>query len=132
MFRRQRLHIGHDIAQILGTPIAPCRHRGPCDAVPESRAYAPVGVQMGLKVCRTRQQRDSGGAVAGIGFFALSFVVLGVIPGMHVQREIARAAPSTMQPLTVQQEWGRRIYGSMGCGYCHTLTRNRCDLPIRT
>jgi len=26
----------------------------------------------------------------------------------------------TMQPLTTQQEWGRRIYGSMGCGYCHT------------
>jgi cytochrome c oxidase cbb3-type subunit 2/cytochrome c oxidase cbb3-type subunit I/II len=68
--------------------------------------------------------------VAGVGFFALSFVVLGVIPGVHVKREIARTAPLTMQQLTTQQEWGRRIYGGMGCGYCHTQQVRFADQDV--
>jgi mono/diheme cytochrome c family protein len=68
--------------------------------------------------------------VAGVGFFALSFIVLGVIPGVQVQREIARTAPLTMQPLTTEQEWGRRIYGSMGCGYCHTQQVRFADQDV--
>ena len=68
--------------------------------------------------------------VAGVGFFALSFVVLGVIPSVHVEREIARTAPFAMQQLTTQQEWGRRIYGSMGCGYCHTQQVRFADQDV--
>jgi cytochrome c oxidase cbb3-type subunit I/II len=68
--------------------------------------------------------------VAGVGFFALSFVVLGVIPGVHVKREIARTAPLAMQQLATQQEWGRQIYGSMGCAYCHTQQVRFADQDV--
>jgi cytochrome c oxidase cbb3-type subunit 2/cytochrome c oxidase cbb3-type subunit I/II len=30
----------------------------------------------------------------------------------------------------VQQEWGRRIYGSMGCGYCHTQQVRFADQDV--
>jgi cytochrome c oxidase cbb3-type subunit 2/cytochrome c oxidase cbb3-type subunit I/II len=35
-----------------------------------------------------------------------------------------------MQPLTVQQEWGRRIYGNMGCAYCHTQLVRFADQDV--
>lgn len=58
--------------------------------------------------------------VAGFGFFALSFIVLGIIPAYQLQAEINRTAPQAMQPLTASEEHGRQIYGREGCAYCHT------------
>ncbi|GAC1435923.1 MAG: hypothetical protein NVS1B11_24600 [Terriglobales bacterium] len=58
--------------------------------------------------------------VAGVGFFALSFVVLGIIPARQLQAEIDRTAPKAMQPLTPSEQHGRIIYGREGCAYCHT------------
>ncbi len=58
--------------------------------------------------------------VAGVGFFALSFLVLGIIPGKAMEQEIARTAPITMQTLTASEQHGREIYGREGCAYCHT------------
>src|ERR1700733_7593728 len=58
--------------------------------------------------------------VAGVGFFALSFLVLAIIPGKQLEREIKQAAPVTMATLTASEQRGRVIYGREGCAYCHT------------
>ena len=58
--------------------------------------------------------------VAGVGFFVLSFVVLGVIPGRTLAAEIQKTTPSSMPVLTASQARGRIIYGREGCAYCHT------------
>jgi len=57
---------------------------------------------------------------AGVGFFALSFLVLAIIPGRELEDEIKRVAPVTMATLTASEQRGRVIYGREGCAYCHT------------
>ena len=57
---------------------------------------------------------------AGVGFFALSFLVLAIIPGKELEHEIKRVAPVTMTTLTASEQRGRVIYGREGCAYCHT------------
>jgi cbb3-type cytochrome c oxidase subunit II len=57
---------------------------------------------------------------AGMGFLLLSFVVLGVMPGFALAREIRKTAPSSMPELTASEVRGRVIYGREGCAYCHT------------
>src|SRR3984893_7454902 len=57
---------------------------------------------------------------AGVGFFALSFLVLAIIPGNQLAGEIKQAAPVTMASLTASEQRGRIIYGREGCAYCHT------------
>ena len=58
--------------------------------------------------------------VAGVGFFAFSFLVLAIIPGKQLEDDIRRVAPVTMQKLTASEQRGRVIYGREGCAYCHT------------
>jgi cytochrome c oxidase cbb3-type subunit I/II len=58
--------------------------------------------------------------VAGVGFFALSFLVLAILPGKELADEIKRVAPVTMPTLTASEQRGRVIYGREGCAYCHT------------
>ena len=57
---------------------------------------------------------------AGVGFFALSFLVLAIIPGQELEDEIKQVAPVTMATLTASEQRGRVIYGREGCAYCHT------------
>jgi len=57
---------------------------------------------------------------AGVGFFALSFLVLAIIPGKELEDEISQVAPVTMATLTTSEKRGRVIYGREGCAYCHT------------
>src|ERR1700730_4435539 len=57
---------------------------------------------------------------AGVGFFALSFLVLAILPGKELADEIKRVAPVTMAALTTSEQRGRVIYGREGCAYCHT------------
>ena len=57
---------------------------------------------------------------AGVGFFALSFLVLAILPGRELADQIKRAAPVTMPTLTASEQSGRVIYGREGCAYCHT------------
>ncbi len=59
-------------------------------------------------------------SVAGVGFFIFSFAVLGVIPGMALDKEVARTKPAAMLPPTAQEEQGRLVYAREGCAYCHT------------
>jgi cytochrome c oxidase cbb3-type subunit I/II len=56
----------------------------------------------------------------GVGFFALSFLVLAILPGKELADEIKRVAPVTMPMLTASEQRGRVIYGREGCAYCHT------------
>src|SRR5207245_3831708 len=57
---------------------------------------------------------------AGVGFFALSFLVLAILPGKELEDEIKQVAPVTMATLTASEQRGRVIYGREGCAYCHT------------
>jgi cytochrome c oxidase cbb3-type subunit I/II len=57
---------------------------------------------------------------AGVGFFALSFLVLAILPGKELEDEIERVAPVTMPTLTASERRGRVVYGREGCAYCHT------------
>ena len=57
---------------------------------------------------------------AGVGFFALSFLALAIIPGKELEDEIKQVAPATMPTLTASEQRGRVIYGREGCAYCHT------------
>jgi cytochrome c oxidase cbb3-type subunit I/II len=58
--------------------------------------------------------------VAGVGFFAFSFLALAILPGKDLEDEIKRVAPVTMANLTASEQRGRVIYGREGCAYCHT------------
>ena len=57
---------------------------------------------------------------AGVGFFALSFLVLAVLPGKEMEDKIKQVAPVTMPALAASEQRGRVIYGREGCAYCHT------------
>jgi cytochrome c oxidase cbb3-type subunit I/II len=57
---------------------------------------------------------------AGVGFFALSFLVLAILPGKELEKSIEQVAPVTMPALTASEQRGRVVYGREGCAYCHT------------
>lgn len=58
--------------------------------------------------------------VAGVGFFLLSFIALGVLPGLRLADTIASPAKANMPDYTAAELRGRRIYASLGCALCHT------------
>ncbi|MDH4074074.1 MAG: cbb3-type cytochrome c oxidase subunit II, partial [Gammaproteobacteria bacterium] len=58
--------------------------------------------------------------VAGIGFFALSVSLLGVLPARVLADQTAAMAPQSTLPLTVSELRGRQVYAREGCAYCHT------------
>ena len=58
--------------------------------------------------------------VAGVAFFALSIVVLGVWPGRALDRQMRDMAPTAPLLLTASEQRGRLVYGREGCAYCHT------------
>jgi cbb3-type cytochrome oxidase cytochrome c subunit len=59
-------------------------------------------------------------SVAGLGFFVLSVLVLGVWPGRTLEQETRRMSPQHPLDLTVSEQRGRRICAREGCAYCHT------------
>src|SRR5260370_4835770 len=52
--------------------------------------------------------------VAGVGFFVLSFVALGIIPAYQLQAEINRTPPPPLQPLTPANKHRRTTYRPTG------------------
>ncbi|MBY4638682.1 cbb3-type cytochrome c oxidase subunit II [Gluconacetobacter entanii] len=58
--------------------------------------------------------------VAGIGFFVLSVVALGILPGLRLEKSIHDHAPLTLAPFTPAETRGRITYGTQGCAYCHS------------
>ena len=58
--------------------------------------------------------------IAGVGFFLLSFLALGVLPGERLSASIASHSQADMPDYTPAELRGRRIYTSLGCALCHT------------
>ncbi len=59
-------------------------------------------------------------AVGGLGFFALSMLLLGVWPGEALEEQIHQTSPAHPLPLSASEQRGRAIYAREGCAYCHT------------
>ena len=58
--------------------------------------------------------------VAGLGFFVMSVLLLGVWPGRVLEQQIRGTSPDHPLALTASEERGRAIYAREGCAYCHT------------
>jgi cbb3-type cytochrome c oxidase subunit II len=58
--------------------------------------------------------------VAGVGFFLLSFIALGVLPGLRLADTIKSPAQADMPDYTAAEVRGRHLYTSLGCALCHT------------
>src|SRR5438309_144269 len=59
-------------------------------------------------------------SIGGVGFFALSVLVLGVWPGRVLEEQTRRMSPDHPLGLSASEERGRLIYSREGCAYCHT------------
>ena len=59
-------------------------------------------------------------SVAGVGFFAFSFVLLAVLPGWQLSRQIAETAPVDMPVYTAAEKHGAAIFAREGCTNCHS------------
>jgi len=58
---------------------------------------------------------------AGLLFFVVSFLALGVYPAIRLHARIVKTTPPGAQlALTPQERHGQEIYGRDGCAYCHT------------
>jgi cbb3-type cytochrome oxidase cytochrome c subunit len=70
-------------------------------------------------------------SVAGVGFFAMSVLLLAVWPGRVLERQIRSTAPDHPLALTASEERGRVIYGQNGCAYCHTQQIRYLDRDVK-
>ena len=59
-------------------------------------------------------------SIAGVGFFALSVLLLAIWPGRVLEQQTRRMSPSHPLALTPSELRGRVIYSREGCAYCHT------------
>jgi cytochrome c oxidase cbb3-type subunit I/II len=58
---------------------------------------------------------------AGLVFFVVSFLALGVYPDIELHAKIARSTPAHLNlALTEQEKHGQHVYAIDGCAYCHT------------
>lgn len=58
--------------------------------------------------------------VAGVGFFVMSVVWLGMWPAKVLEQQAREFGPASTMALTTSEVRGREIYAREGCGYCHT------------
>lgn len=59
---------------------------------------------------------------AGVLFFVLSFLALGVYPAIRLHASIQKTTPHGAQlALTAAERHGGRLYAIDGCAYCHSL-----------
>ena len=68
--------------------------------------------------------------VGGVGFFAVSVLLLGVWPGRVLEDETRRLSPAHPLQLTASERRGRQIYSREGCAYCHTQQIRSLDSDI--
>lgn len=59
-------------------------------------------------------------SVAGVGFFALSVLLLGYWPKRVLDAQTRAMGPDATLPLSASEQRGRAIYAREGCAYCHT------------
>jgi cytochrome c oxidase cbb3-type subunit 2 len=70
-------------------------------------------------------------SVAGVAFFTMSVVLLGVWPRRVLSDETAAMAPPSFQGLTAAETRGRAIYAREGCAYCHTQQVRYLEADMR-
>ena len=70
-------------------------------------------------------------AVAGIGFFLLSFYALAVLPNQELEREIAQTRPSQLPEPSAAEQRGRLIYAREGCVNCHSQLIRKTEDDVR-
>jgi cbb3-type cytochrome oxidase cytochrome c subunit len=59
-------------------------------------------------------------SVAGVAFFVMSVLLLGIWPERVLARQTRVMAPDDAPGLTAAETRGREIYAREGCAYCHT------------
>jgi len=59
-------------------------------------------------------------AVGGLGFFAMSMLLLGVLPGRALEEQIRQTSPAHPLVLSASEQRGRNVYSAAGCAYCHS------------
>jgi mono/diheme cytochrome c family protein len=59
-------------------------------------------------------------SVAGVAFFVMSVVLLGVWPGRVLEEQTRAMSPEHPMGLSPSERRGRAIYSREGCAYCHT------------
>ena len=69
--------------------------------------------------------------LAGVGFFAVSVILLGVLPGKVLDQQIALMSPENVLKPTISEIRGRAIYAREGCAYCHTQQIRYTEADIR-
>jgi cbb3-type cytochrome oxidase cytochrome c subunit len=69
--------------------------------------------------------------LGGVGFFAMSILLLGVWPGRALEEQIRRTQPERPPALTASEQRGRAIYGREGCAYCHTQQIRYLESDVR-
>ena len=70
-------------------------------------------------------------AVAGLGFFVLSFAVLAVWPNQVLDQQIADARPGSLPELSASELRGRHIYIREGCANCHSQLIRSTEDDVR-
>jgi cytochrome c oxidase cbb3-type subunit I/II len=70
-------------------------------------------------------------AVAGLGFFLLSFLALAVWPNQTLDKEIAETRPTGLLALAENELRGRAIYGREGCLNCHSQLIRSTEYDVR-
>ncbi|HEV2200652.1 MAG TPA: cbb3-type cytochrome c oxidase subunit II [Bryobacteraceae bacterium] len=59
-------------------------------------------------------------SVAGVAFFVMSVLLLGVWPGRVLENQTSKMSPEHPLGLSASELRGREIYSHEGCAYCHT------------
>jgi cytochrome c oxidase cbb3-type subunit I/II len=111
------------VAVLVGLTTGP-RGAG-AHAIAASHAAAASQVAPQLASVGARPARALGMAyvvagVAGLAFFGLSVMLLGVWPERVLAAQTAATSPPNALGLTSAEERGRAIYAREGCAYCHT------------
>lgn len=70
-------------------------------------------------------------SIGGVGFFAMSVLLLAVWPGRVLERQIRNTGPEHPLALTASEESGRLVYGQNGCPYCHTQQIRYLDRDVK-
>jgi cbb3-type cytochrome c oxidase subunit I len=98
---------------------------------PTEEEAAPVSPEPMAGVLAWLQRANGVLAVAGVGFFVLSFYALAVLPNQTLQATIDATRPSTTTALSANELHGRSIYMREGCGYCHSQLIRSTEDDVR-
>ena len=70
-------------------------------------------------------------ALAGVGFFGLSFFALAMLPNREMAQEIAQVRSATLPGLSAAEQRGRQIYAREGCMNCHSQLIRKTQDDVR-